>query len=43
MSRKKEDEFFRFLVDNKVKFDLDKYDFDTAESYRLNLPILKKY
>ena len=40
----KEDEFFRFLVDNKVKFDLDKYDFDTAvELYRLNLPILKKY
>jgi len=41
---KKEDEFYRFLIDNEVKFDLDKYDFDTVvESYRYNLPILKKY
>jgi hypothetical protein len=41
---KKEDEFFRFLIDTGVKYNLEKYDFDTAvESYRHNLPILKRY
>ena len=41
---KKEDDFYRFLIDNNIKHDLDKYEFDEiVESYRSNLNILKDY
>ena len=37
-------EFYNFLIDNNVKYDLDKFDFDeVVDSYRSNLNILKDY
>ena len=41
---RKEDQFYNFLIDNNVKYDLDKYEFDEiVDSYRSNLKILKNY
>ena len=40
----KANEFYNFLIDNNVKYDLDKFDFDeVVDSYRSNLNILKDY
>ena len=40
----KANEFYNFLIDNKVKYDLDKFEFDEiVSSYRSNLNILKDY
>ena len=41
---KKEDDFYRFLIDNNIKYDLDKYEFDEiVDSYRSNLNVLREY
>ena len=41
---RKEDQFYNFLIDNNVKYDLDKYEFhEIVDSYRSNLKILKNY
>ena len=42
--KKPDSEFYNFLIDNNIKYDLDKYEFDEiVSSYRENLNILKDY
>lgn len=42
--KKPDSEFYNFLIDNNIKYDLDKYEFDEiVSSYRENLNILKGY
>ena len=42
--KKPDSEFYNFLIDNDIKYDLDKYEFDEiVSSYRENLNILKDY